>query len=61
MARKESLRRREVAERGETNHPPILTPEQTIAIAKKLSEPYSTLVLFMAVTGLRIGEAIAIK
>jgi hypothetical protein len=39
----------------------ILTPEQTIAIAQKLNEPYSTLVLFIAVTGLRIGEAIAIK
>jgi integrase len=39
----------------------ILTPGQTISIASKLSEPYSTLVLFMAITGLRIGEAIAIK
>jgi integrase len=39
----------------------VLTLEQTIAIANKLSEPYSTLVLFMAITGLRIGEAIAIK
>jgi excisionase family DNA binding protein len=39
----------------------ILSPEQIIAIAKKLNEPYSTLVLFLAVTGLRIGEAIAIK
>jgi integrase len=39
----------------------ILTPEQIVAIAKKLNEPYSTLVLFLAVTGLRIGEAIAIK
>jgi integrase len=39
----------------------VLAPEQTIAIANRLREPYSTLVLFMAVTGLRIGEAIAIK
>lgn len=39
----------------------ILKSEETIAIAKKLTEPYSTLVLFLAVTGLRIGEAIAIK
>ncbi len=39
----------------------ILQPEQTIAIAKRLREPYATLVLFLAVTGLRIGEAIAIK
>jgi integrase len=39
----------------------VLSPSQTISIAKKLSEPYTTLVLFLAVTGLRIGEAIAIK
>lgn len=38
-----------------------LKTEQVIAIAKKLKEPYSTLVLFLAVTGLRIGEAIGIK
>lgn len=30
-------------------------------IAKKLDEPYATLVLFLAVTGLRIGEALGIK
>lgn len=39
----------------------ILKPEQVIAIAAKLEEPYATLVLFLAITGLRIGEAIAIK
>ena len=39
----------------------VLSPEQTIAIAGKLSEPYSTLVLFLAISGLRIGEAIGIK
>jgi len=39
----------------------ILKPDETIAIAKRLSEPYSTLVLFLAVTGLRISEAIGIK
>ena len=39
----------------------VLTPAQTTSIAEKLSEPYATLVLFLAVTGLRIGEAIAIK
>ena len=39
----------------------VLKPEQVIAIARRLEEPYSTLVLFMAVTGLRIGEAIGIK
>jgi integrase len=39
----------------------ILKPAQVSAIAEKLEEPYSTLVLFLAVTGLRVGEAIAIK
>jgi len=38
-----------------------LTPEQVNAIAEKLEEPYSTLVLLLAASGLRIGEAIAIK
>src|SRR6266550_1405991 len=33
----------------------VLSPEQVTAIAKKLDEPYATLVLFLAVTGLRIG------
>jgi integrase len=33
----------------------------TIAIASKLDEPYSTLILFLAVSGLRISEAIGIK
>jgi integrase len=39
----------------------VLKPEQVIAIAQNLDDPYATLVLFVAVTGLRIGEAIAIK
>jgi integrase len=39
----------------------VLTPEQVTAIAGKLEEPYATLVLFLAASGLRIGEAIAIK
>lgn len=39
----------------------VLKPEQVTALASKLKEPYSTLVLFLAVTGLRIGEAIAVK
>jgi integrase len=39
----------------------VLSPSQTTSIAGELSEPYATLVLFLAVTGLRIGEAIAIK
>jgi integrase len=39
----------------------ILTPQQVAAIAARLEEPYSTLVIFLAATGLRIGEAIGIK
>ena len=39
----------------------ILSPEQVVAIAAQLKEPYSTLVLFLAITGLRIGEAVGIK
>lgn len=39
----------------------VLTAEQVNALAGKLEEPYATLVLFLAATGLRIGEAIAIR
>lgn len=39
----------------------VLTPEQVVAIASRLKEPYSTLVLFLAGTGLRVGEAVGIK
>ena len=39
----------------------ILKPEKTISIASKLHEPYSTLILFLAVSGLRTSEAIGIK
>lgn len=39
----------------------VLTTKQVLAIAAELKEPYATLVLFLAVSGLRIGEAIAIK
>jgi integrase len=39
----------------------ILRPEQVIALASKLEEPYSTLVLFLAATGLRISEAVGVK
>jgi integrase len=39
----------------------ILTPQQVIALAARLEEPYSTLILFLAATGLRIGEAVGIK
>jgi integrase len=39
----------------------ILSAEQINALVAQLKEPYSTLVLFLVVTGLRIGESIAIK
>jgi integrase len=39
----------------------VLFSARLSAIAEELQEPYSTLVLFLAVTGLRVGEAIAIK
>jgi len=39
----------------------LLTPEQVNALAGNLEEPYSTLVLFLYVTGLRIGEALALR
>jgi hypothetical protein len=39
----------------------VLTPEQVNPIAEKLKEPYATLVLFVAASGVRIGEAPAIK
>jgi integrase len=38
-----------------------LTPEQIFALVCMLPEPYATLVLFIAATGVRIGEAAAIK
>jgi integrase len=38
-----------------------LRPEQVYALVVKLKEPYSTLVLFLYVTGLRIGEALALR
>jgi len=39
----------------------VLTTKEVIAIAAELEEPYATLVRFLAISGLRIGEAIAIK
>lgn len=39
----------------------ILKPDQVIGLAAKLSEPYATLVLFLAATGLRISEAIGVR
>lgn len=39
----------------------VLRPEEIVAIANRLEEPYRTLVLFLSASGLRIGEAIAIR
>ena len=39
----------------------VMTPEQVKAISEKLEEPYATLVLFLAASGLRIGEAVALR
>jgi integrase len=39
----------------------VLTPEQVTAIAGELEEPYATLIIFLALTGLRIGEAVAVQ
>jgi integrase len=39
----------------------VLTREQILALSERLKEPYATLVLFLAVSGLRIGEAVAVK
>jgi integrase len=39
----------------------VLTGEQVSALVSKLEEPYATLVLFLCSTGLRIGEAVAVK
>ena len=39
----------------------VLKPEQVLAIASALVEPYSTIVLFLASTGPRVSEAAAIR
>ena len=49
-----------VAGKERKNHRP-LKANHVIAIVERLKEPYSTLVLFLAVTGLRVGEAIGVK
>ena len=63
LARKESLHCVKLPKRtgGRRVTRTVLTAEQVNAIAGKLKEPYATLVLFLAATGLRIGEALAIK
>jgi integrase len=39
----------------------VLTPEQIQNLASKVKEPYATLLLLLGVSGLRIGEAVALK
>jgi integrase len=39
----------------------VLTASQVASLAARLDEPYSTLVLLLAATGLRIGEAIGVQ
>ena len=46
---------------GQTLLRAVLKPEQVSPIVDRLEEPYATLVLFLAVTGLRISEAAAIR
>jgi integrase len=46
---------------GRTVKRTVLTSEQVNAIADRLDEPYATFIRFLAATGLRIGEAIAVQ
>jgi excisionase family DNA binding protein len=46
---------------GEKVKRTILRPEQVLSIVAQLQEPYGTFVLFLAITGLRAGEASAVK
>lgn len=46
---------------GKTITRTVLTAQQVTALSNRLPEPYSTLIIFLAVTGLRIGEAIGLK
>jgi integrase len=46
---------------GKTITRTVLTAQQVTSLSNRLTEPYSTLVIFLAVTGLRIGEAIGRK
>ncbi len=46
---------------GRTITRTVLQSDQVKALAAKLPEPYATLILFLAVTGLRIGEAVGVK
>jgi integrase len=46
---------------GRTIQRRVLSPDQVRGIAGRLQEPYASLALFLYVSGLRIGEAIAIQ
>ena len=39
----------------------VLASSEVVALVSRLTEPYATLVLFLYSTGLRIGEAIAVR
>lgn len=39
----------------------VLKPEQVNLLSESVKEPYATLILFLYQTGLRIGEAVAVK
>jgi integrase len=61
LARKKSVCWRPVTEssnKGTANDSHI---REVTALASKLGEPYSTLILFLAVTGLRVSEAVGVK
>jgi integrase len=46
---------------GEKVKRTILKPEQVLSIVARLQEPYATFVLFLAITGLRVGEASGVR
>jgi integrase len=46
---------------GKTVARTVLTPQQIQSLSGKLQEPYSTLVLFLAASGLRVSEAVGVK
>jgi len=45
---------------GKTKHT-ILTTEQVQSLLERVPEPLATLVLFLAVTGVRVGEAVVVR
>jgi integrase len=46
---------------GKRERHPILKAEQVAALVEHVPEPIGTLILFLSVTGVRIGEAVGIK